>query len=103
MAKIASDLGGEGLAVLCKATGLKRDSLHHLWTAMRRPLALDDGQIHPQLAYVMETFDVMSVVKAQTVLRYWNWSLTSAGTVVSSDNDAAVEDRGFVFQRAPDR
>jgi len=92
MAKIASDLGGEGLAVLCKATGLKRDSLHHLWTAMRRPLALDDGQIHPQLAYVMETFDVMSVVKAQTVLRYWNWSLTSAGTVVSSDNDAAVED-----------
>jgi len=40
----------------------------------------------------METYDVMSVVKAQTVLRYWNWSLTAAGKVASADNDAAIED-----------
>jgi len=92
MAKILSDLGGEGLAVLCKATGLKRDSLEHLWSAMRRPLSLDNGQVHPQLAYVMETYDIMSVVKAQTVLRYWNWSLTAAGKTGPADNDAAVED-----------
>ena len=92
IAKIITDLGGEGLAVLCKATGLKRDSLEHLWSAMRRPLSLDNGQMHPQLAYVMETYDVMSVLKAQTVLRYWNWSLTAAGNIGPADNDAAVED-----------
>lgn len=77
-AKILSDPGGEALAVLCKATGLKRDYLGMLWTALRRPLELDIGVPHPQFALVAETYEVLSVLKAQTTLRYWNWALSSA-------------------------
>lgn len=91
-AKLMSDLGGEGLAVLCKATGLKRDSLYELWRAMRRPEVLPDGSVHPQLTYVIEIFDTLSVNKAQTVLRYWNWSLTASGTSTEADNDMGTED-----------
>lgn len=77
-AKILSDPGGEALAVLCKATGLKREYLAMLWTALRRPLELDPGVPHPQFAIVAETYEVLSVLKAQTTLRYWNWALSSA-------------------------
>jgi uncharacterized protein (DUF2336 family) len=93
MAKLMSDLGGEGIAVLCKATGLKRKNLNLLWLAMRRPLEIEPGKVHPQLAYVLETYDILSVVKAQTVLRYWNWSLTASGIAATdADNDASSED-----------
>lgn len=93
MAKLMSDLGGEGIAVLCKATGLKRKSLKDLWLAMRRPLETEPGKVHPQLSYVLETFDVLSVMKAQTVLRYWNWSFTGGSTgVAGADNDVNSED-----------
>ena len=34
--------------------------------------------MHPDLKRVMETYDTISTDKAQTVLRYWNWSLTSS-------------------------
>lgn len=78
IAKILSDSGGEGLAVLCKATGLKRPYLARLWHALRRPLKLDDGSIHPQFAYMSETYELLAVAKAQTTLRYWNWSLSSS-------------------------
>lgn len=88
MAKLMSDLGGEGMAVLCKATGLKRDGLKDMWRAMRRPVELDNGEMHPQLAYVVETYDILSVAKAQTVLRYWNWSLTASGQEYDADNDS---------------
>lgn len=92
-AKLMSDLGGEGMAVLCKATGLKRDNLVSLWRAMRRPVMLDNGRTHPQLDYVLETYDLLSVVKAQTVLRYWNWSLTSSGPVpTAAGNDRSAMD-----------
>lgn len=77
-AKILSDPGGEALAVLCKATGLKREYLSLLWTALRRPLELEPGTVHPQFALVSETYEVLSVLKAQTTLRYWNWALSSA-------------------------
>lgn len=77
-AKILSDPGGEALAVLCKATGLKREYLGMLWTALRRPLELDPGVPHPQFLLVAETYEVLSVLKAQTTLRYWNWALSSA-------------------------
>lgn len=77
-AKILSDPGGEALAVLCKATGLKREYLGMLWTALRRPIELDPGVPHPQFLLVSETFEVLSVLKAQTTLRYWNWALSSA-------------------------
>ena len=78
IAKILSDVGGEGLAVLCKATGLKRPSLRELWVSLRRPLETEDGEPDPRFAYVMETYDLLSVAKAQTTLRYWNWSLSSS-------------------------
>ena len=35
-------------------------------------------QQHPHLTRVIEAYDVISTDKAQTVLRYWNWSLTSS-------------------------
>ena len=78
IAKILSDLGGEGLAVLCKSTGLKRPSLRELWVSLKRPLETADGAMDPRFEYVMQTYDLLSVAKAQTTLRYWNWSLSSS-------------------------
>jgi len=101
IAKLVTDLGGEGLAVLCKATGLKRPALLDLWTAMRRPLKLNEGTVHPQLTYVLEIFDTLTVMKAQTVLRYWNWSLTAAGPPkATAANDSDVADEFSASKRA---
>ena len=77
-AKIMSDYGGEGVAVLCKATGLKKPALEELWTALKRPLKNEDGSLHDSFAYTLETYDLLTVAKAQTTLRYWNWSLSSS-------------------------
>lgn len=76
-AQIFTDPGGEPIAVLCKATGLKRPALECLWRGLKRP----GGDLHdpsPQFAQVVHTYDTLSNEKAQTVLRYWNWSLSSA-------------------------
>lgn len=70
--QIFKDLGGEGVAVLCKATGLRRAYLRHLWRALGRDDESDD------FARVSELYETIAVAKAQTVLRYWNWSLSSA-------------------------
>lgn len=78
IAKILSDKGGEGLAVLCKATGLHRDFIKVLWSSLKRPFELEPGKTHPQFITTAETYEFLSVAKAQTVLRYWNWSLSSA-------------------------
>lgn len=82
-AKIMRDRGGEGLAVLCKATGLSKRALKALWKALRRPLRTPEGLMHPHLAEVLITYDILAVDRAQTVLRYWNWSLSSALTHVT--------------------
>ena len=37
-----------------------------------------EGETHPDLARVIEAYDVTSTNKAQTILRYWNWSLTAS-------------------------
>ena len=58
--------------MLCKATGLKRKYLRSFWNALRRP---EDGDDFIRVSSVYET---IAVAKAQTVLRYWNWSLLSA-------------------------
>jgi uncharacterized protein (DUF2336 family) len=79
-AKIFTDVGGEPLAILCKATGLPRTALRTLWQAMRRPETDDNGETHPALARVLTIFDMLAVDRAQTVLRYWNWALSSAMT-----------------------
>ncbi len=70
--RIFQDVGGEGLAVLCKATGLKRPYLRLMWMALRR------DEHGPDFTRVSEVYETIAVAKAQTVLRYWNWSLSSA-------------------------
>lgn len=102
-AKILRDTGGEGLAVLCKATGLSRKALKALWKALRRPLRTADGQIHPQLAEVLIVYDMLAVDRAQTVLRYWNWSLSSALTHVMLKSLARGEDMELDGLSVPQR
>lgn len=77
-AQIMMDKGGEAVAILCKAPGLKREYVTKLWRALKRPTLNGDGTEHPDLARVISVYDEISTDKAQTVLRYWNWSLTSA-------------------------
>lgn len=77
-AQILTDRSGEAIAILCKAPGLKRDYLLKIWKALRRPLEDENGNTHPDLQRAISTYDEISTDKAQTVLRYWNWSLTSS-------------------------
>jgi len=77
-AKIMGDAGGEPLAILCKATGLSRIDLQNLWRSVRRPETTADGDVHPDWDRVQVTYEMLAVDRAQTVLRYWNWSLSSA-------------------------
>jgi uncharacterized protein (DUF2336 family) len=77
-AKILGDTGGEPLAILCKATGMTRVDLQNLWRSMRRPETTVDGRVHPAWERVSVCFEMLAVDRAQTVLRYWNWSLSSA-------------------------
>lgn len=79
-AKILGDPGGEPLAILCKATGLGKGDLLGLWRSMRRPEINADGAVDPAWDRVQVTYDMLAVDRAQTVLRYWNWSLSSALT-----------------------
>ena len=79
-AKIFTDPYGEPLAILCKATGLPRGAVRALWRALRRPETDSAGRVPAALERSLVTFDMMAVDRAQTVLRYWNWSLSSALT-----------------------
>jgi uncharacterized protein (DUF2336 family) len=79
-AKLFTDLGGEPLAIVCKATGLPKSSLKALWRALKRPETEIDGSPSMALDRVLVTYDMIAVDRAQTVLRYWNWSLSSALT-----------------------
>lgn len=96
-AKIFTDPGGEPLAILCKATGLPRKNVRLLWRALRRPETDAAGNLAPQLERVLTLFDTIAVDRAQTVLRYWNWSLSSAMTpalmkaIRDGDEDAVDE------------
>ncbi|MEM7768293.1 MAG: DUF2336 domain-containing protein [Pseudomonadota bacterium] len=95
IAKILSDKGGEGMAVLCKATGLKRSHLAMLYESVGRPLVQINGDDHPVWHQVREIFEILSTAKAQTTLRYWNWSLSSTfspqlGSVVDPADTQAL-------------
>jgi uncharacterized protein (DUF2336 family) len=79
-AKIFTDAGGEPMAILCKATGLPRSAILALWRGMRRPETDEAGNTAPALERLFITYDMIAVDRAQTVLRYWNWSLSSAMT-----------------------
>jgi len=94
MQQILADPGGEAIAVFCKAVGLKRPSLLSFWRALRRPAGDPDTPNNPlgRTAYV---FDTLATAKAQTVLRYWNWSLTGGAAAIETltleqEADAAV-------------
>jgi uncharacterized protein (DUF2336 family) len=77
-AKILADRGGEPMAILCKATGLGKTPLRSLWRATRRPDGDTDDKESPELENVIRVFDMIAVDRAQTVLRYWNWALSSS-------------------------
>ena len=65
--RILTDLGGEPIAILVKATGLSRVYLE-LLVGPADPAT--PGGSGNNARYI---FDTLSVDKAQTVLRYWNW------------------------------
>jgi uncharacterized protein (DUF2336 family) len=79
-AKIFTDSGGEPLAILCKATGLPKSAIRALWRGLKRDETEADGAPSAALERAILVFDMIAVDRAQTVLRYWNWSLTSALT-----------------------
>jgi uncharacterized protein (DUF2336 family) len=96
-AKIFTDPGGEPLAILCKATGLPREALRTLWRALRRPETDASGALTPGLERALIAYDTIAVDRAQTVLRYWNWALSSALTpallkAIREGDEAAVDD-----------
>ncbi|MES1200642.1 MAG: DUF2336 domain-containing protein [Pseudomonadota bacterium] len=75
-AQIFADPGGEAIGVFCKSVGLKRPGLLALWRALRRPFGDPDAVNNP-LGRTVYVFDTLATAKAQTVLRYWNWSFTA--------------------------
>lgn len=105
-AQIFSDPGGESIGVFCKATGLKRPSVLALWRALRRPVG-DPDSTNNALGRTMYVFDTLATAKAQTVLRYWNWSFTADAIGVeriSFDNEEselspARRNAALLFQR----
>jgi uncharacterized protein (DUF2336 family) len=66
--KICNDFGGEPAAILCKATGAEREVLKRLCVGLEGMVR--SGGVERALAI----YDGLSVEKAQTVLRYWDWS-----------------------------
>jgi uncharacterized protein (DUF2336 family) len=96
-AKILTDPGGEALAILCKATGLSRSALRTLWRSLKQ--REDDGTADQGLDFehVLVTYDMIATDRAQTVLRYWNWSLSSALTpalvqAIRDGEESAMDD-----------
>jgi uncharacterized protein (DUF2336 family) len=78
--KIFSDPLGDPLAILCKAAGLSRRHLHCLWKGMRRAEVTLDGELDPTWERAQICYEMLAVDRAQTVLRYWNWAVSSALT-----------------------
>lgn len=102
-AKILGDQGGEPVAILCKATGLSRFDLQNLWRSMRRPETLESGEVHPAWERTQITYEMLAVDRAQTVLRYWNWSLSSALTPALLRAIREGEDEAIDEYSAPER
>lgn len=74
--QIFSDPGGEAIGVFAKAVGLKRPLLINLWRALKRPLGEPERTDNP-MGRAIYVYDTLATAKAQTVLRYWNWSFTA--------------------------
>jgi len=73
LARMFDDPGGEALAVLVKATGADRVYLSQLWRALGRSETL------PSFHEAMIVHDSLSVERAQTILRYWDWANLGKG------------------------
>ncbi len=65
--RILADMGGEPVAVLAKAAGLSRNHLELVAGEA------GDGPAAARGRQAQRVYDTLSVDKAQTVLRYWNW------------------------------
>ena len=102
-AKILGDPGGEPMAILCKATGMSRVDLQNLWRSVRRPETTADGLVHPDWDRVQITYEMLAVDRAQTVLRYWNWSLSSALSPVLLKAIREGHDQALDEYSAPER
>jgi uncharacterized protein (DUF2336 family) len=74
--QVFADAGGEAIGVFCKAVGLKRPLMIALWRALRRPNG-DPDSTDNSLGRAVYVFDTLATAKAQSVLRYWNWSFTA--------------------------
>lgn len=83
-AQIFADPGGEAIAVFAKSVGLKRPSLIALWRALQRP-AGDPDQTDNPLGRTLYVYDTLATAKAQTVLRYWNWSFTADASLLADE------------------
>ncbi|HEY9233800.1 MULTISPECIES: DUF2336 domain-containing protein [Phenylobacterium] len=73
-AKVFADPGAEPAGILCKAVGLPKKALRTLWEGLGR------GADERGLEQGLVAYDVVSVDRAQTMLRYWDWSMTSSLT-----------------------
>jgi uncharacterized protein (DUF2336 family) len=96
-AKIFTDPCGEPIAILCKATGLPKSAVLALWRGLRRIETDTTGEMALALQNTLHVFDMMAVDRAQTVLRYWNWSLSSALTpalvrAIREGDDSALDE-----------
>ena len=96
-AKIFTDPCGEPIAILCKATGLPKTAIYALWRALRRIETDTTGEMAVALSNTIHIYDMMAVDRAQTVLRYWNWSLSSALTpalvrAIREGDDSALDE-----------
>ena len=96
-AKIFTDPYGEPIAILCKATGLPRSAVLALWRSLKKIEIDSTGEMTPALQRTLFIYDMMAVDRAQTVLRYWNWSLSSALTpalvrAIREGDDSALDE-----------
>jgi uncharacterized protein (DUF2336 family) len=96
-ARILGDIGGEPIAILAKAVGLKRDFLVTLWEGLKRPTDTKDPK--STLSRTLYVFDTLATAKAQTVVRYWNWSLTSDAPAGVANMDPTQGDMEFAPAR----
>lgn len=104
-AKIFTDPGGEPLAILCKAAGLPRSALRGLWRGLGRREADRAGVTDHALERALATYDAIAIDRAQTVLRYWDWSLSSGLSpallkAMRQDDEIAVDEYS-ASQRTP--
>jgi len=83
-ARMLADRGGETIAVLAKAIGLKRDPFAKLWR-LSRPRSVEAFE------HVSVLYETLSAAKAQTVLRYWDWGLSADAASEPEPDDEDFE------------